>query len=251
MITGTKDLLEWVDDSDCPFWKIFPYTGGTDKFIHSADDRDDLSKTVSLEKLKKTLGYLSAGRYRVQCKPENKTSKGFREVVYEHDGRALVAPIGEAHTMSMNSGMITKEEMKKEIADALATERMGQRLIAIEKENAELKKENKELSKDTLGASIGRIFEKIEPYIHTHLLKQAPTAMVAGVGYKNDTDIMNYKAPANPPINDDEALERLKNAIAAWNEKDPKNILAVIEKISDTLYDNTPLYELYVKQLLS
>lgn len=250
MIRGSKNLLEWFKLVGNPHWKIITEkeNGKGGNFIVSSPNNPVLSIDESYERLKQALEFLHNGRYVVITKPELDTTKTLAQTIFDHDSNtsdqmAMVAGNNPVYQQPVVNG-ISKEEMAEEIKKAINQERKENELQRANEKIKELEAKNRELERESMSA-INGITKRLEPFVEPVMKTlfpqtQAPArTAVAAVGFANTTDEASL-----------DASKKLKATLEKWQDLDPDNFIAVIEKIVDTAENNKSTYEMYRGMLI-
>ncbi len=269
-IVGKDNILKWVKQSDCPFWKIYPHNSGKNNFIASSDENNS-SMTASLDRLSESLDMISTGRYTICAKKTPDQTKGFTEVSIEHTNESsvpvVIAGHGAAHGVGPMPNVGIMELMDQRMNARIAEMESRHKMERLEEKIKDLEALNRELQESGFEKAAANVIKKLDPYIDpllNHIYPVEGKAKIAAVGFggnlskqvqtKNTTEMtpdeVKYTLPANPPESDDEATERAKIALQAWANKDPERFLAIVEKVTSLAVNEPATYNMYVPMLL-
>jgi hypothetical protein len=267
MISGKDNLIKWVQQSDCAYWKIFPHGSARNNFMAGSDENNS-SMTQSLERLSQSLDLIGDGRYVICCKKTPDQTKGLLEMTFEHTnelnpgrknpgvGTLTSSPAPANFYDLMEAKMDAKIEA---LENRHKMERMEEKIKSLESENALLKGNSFE-------NAASNVIKKLDPYVDPvleHFFPVEGKTKIAAVGFNDQkksnqktTDMSNtttkFVRPTNPPTSDAEASERANAAVQAWANNDPKNFLAIVEKLAEMTSNEKDIatYNMYVPMLL-
>jgi hypothetical protein len=266
MIRGKENIKQWIIESDCPHWTIYPYNMGKNNYLFSAKDQDNLSMDKTLEDFDKALSVLETGRYIIVAKPKASSTKGFAETSYEH------VRSSEQGTSSQVAAPIIagvpENEVQKRIDSAISALKTEMRLEALERENAQLRKELRENSKeDVISGAIRKLDPYMEPIMQSlfpQVKQKAATAStsIAVSGFAEskiqevkNKEVMNGKTQSQtfnytPAETEEEASERSQSALQIWADSD-ENFLQIVEKIVHVIETDPAKYKMFSQMLIN
>jgi hypothetical protein len=265
MIRGKENLLKWVKQNDCPYWKIYPHGSSRNNFFANSSEEPNLSMTDSLERLESSLELLESGRYVITCKTSTTQTKGFHEIAFEHQN--TFSPLANNNAVSgpQVTGLLTMEMLNERLKEEREKVNMDWEMKRLKERNEDLEKKLKEAENNGTDAALSGIIKRLDPYVDpvlNHFFPVEGKTKVAAVGFKdseqnksnnnNHTTMQNqnFTPPTTRPQDDEEASKRSQIALQAWADADPENFLAMVEKIASVAVNDPNTYKMYVPMLL-
>jgi hypothetical protein len=220
MVRGTSDIVTWFQNTNMPYWRIYPQkniAGGN--IVMQSRQEDGQSAGDALEDLKQKLRSINRGSFTMAAFPEpNKLpTKGYHytdiEIPANEAQQAIIAgPVG-----------LTQEDVNRQITAALTAHTEKLEKQQLEKKLAELEKENKELKK-----SVDEPWNKVIGALAPHAEKLIP-------GYFHHQAVAGLPAPDKQPVDNkieekpeetvnlnEEQQEAVSDFLAVLMESDPE-----------------------------
>lgn len=239
MIEGIEALCGWMEIHQCPFWKIFYSTKGS-QFLAANDTTNDIGQAIV--RLRSAFDKFSEGRYIIVCREELESNKqkGLAETIFIHTKQGNSSPNAVQHI----APAISEDHIEKRVTEALDKFKTELRIKDLERERDELKQELKEIQPTLLQNRFAAILPELKPYIggimeKIGVAKQSTSLAVSGI----DPEIEN--APSE--TSDDQT--RLQNALELWSEADPDGFINLIEKLAHFAHEKPEQYNSYIPMI--
>ena len=182
MITGSENLIEWLNLNKTPYWTIYNASAAksTDSKVMQTPQTNNYELSDSIDLFRqfcKVVG--NQGRYYIVAKQDNdltQTKKGVYQDYFEIQGgaQAHVASTQVAHT----APSLSDDQIQN-----LINNKVAERLEAIERERElkELRQKVKDLEPSLLESRIGSLITTVQPFLPAIMAKMgfAPASMPA------------------------------------------------------------------------
>lgn len=236
MIRGKENILSWFKSTNCNYWTIYRYgsTDGTKTVIESNRDESATADRAFAE-LNNALDLMD-GKYSMACTAMNKRTT--RQDFHEDIEVSKMAMAGISGPPVMQG--LSKEEAFAMVQEGIKKFQTEERLKALEKENAELKKDLKAIEKEA-GNPLNRIISIAGPYIEKMML--GTQQKIAGIpapghGQPNNDHFTNTPVEEQGYTLTDEENERLAQCIGIFHEYAPGEWLPLLEKLAAKIQEN-------------
>lgn len=235
MVRGSADILQWFDNSNMPYWRIYSHKGiVSGNVIMQSDQKEGQSHGDAATDLRNKIKVLNRGTFTIAAFPEPNRlpTKGYWYTDIEITQGDALAPA----TVAAIGGppQLSEVDIQKRIDDALGKYKTEQELAELKKENAELKKEKKELEK-SVNEPWNKVLGALAPHSDKIIAGIFPQAQVAGFP-KPDA------GPEDNDLQDAEVIESETTALTAAQQE-------VLSEFVSTLAANDPEWETTLKRL--
>lgn len=243
MLIGVDNVLRAFDAADCDHWKLYYNASKQTTPIQTSLKEGSISRSESRDRLDAILRMLSPGNYKIDFKTDWNQSNHFNSVQFEIRNEVNThAPAIGGYNQNipaiMGSDYVHKDEIKKQVKELIAHERLQMRV-------EELEERLKEAEQSSLSTAVAGLLQNYGPIIVPALASKlgvAPTA-VGLAGYDPATKVVADTKELASDISD---LDRRMNvAIQAMIqiEGSPDATVLLLEKLVLWIGQNQAMYQ--------
>lgn len=222
---GIDEIIRMIELNEITVWQVSTADGDNRKVFDSLEDETLEGRK---NRFRQVMELYPAGRLILNGKKSKNDTRGGFRFEFSTNAPETAQSIGNMPAAYTVQG-ITPDEVKQQIADAIAAHDRERRL-------QELEAENKELKKVVDNDSIGRILTKAEPliqYFIGRMIPQRPSVAVAGIEREDNEDVV-FETIGDI---DEETTDRVQAAIELWQTGD-EDFVEVLEFIADFAANN-------------
>jgi len=239
MIADVNKVIDWLNLTECKYWRVKIKDGDNATVFES---NDDFPFETNVSNFRKVMDLSTGSRYIILAGVKKGVQKGnFAEEFRNMEHTPGQAAIGATQQVAMAG--LSEADVNKRVQDAIDRTLQNIKVSELEKRNKELEALVKENDNATT-----RIMKKVEPYIGTiagalvgKFLPGSAQVGIAGIDENNQGTNELESEEISPE--QAEQIERLETALAKWAKADP-DYISLLETIANMAATADPMYNM-------